>query len=209
MSIVATRGRHAPDLRAGVALCAGLAVIAAGCANRHVSPPPPDERVGQRTTYVIGVTDVLQITVWKNSELSLDVPVRSDGKISVPLLDDVQAEGLTPEELKEVITKSLAEFITAPDVTVIVKQMNSKTISVMGEVAQSGVVPLHRDMRVLDAIAAVGGFSAFADKGDVRVLRRTDQGLVEYQFDYGDYLDGDAPQSNLLLMPGDHIVVPN
>ena len=89
--------------------------------------PPEEPRPGARVPYVIGVTDRLTIAVWKNSELSIQVFVRSDGKISVPLLDDVQAEGLTPEELKEVITQELSEYVSAPDVTVIVSGMNSKT----------------------------------------------------------------------------------
>ena len=95
-----------------------------------------------REAYTIGVTDVLRISVWKNPELSVEVPVRADGMISVPLIDDVQAEGLTPQELKEVITRELSEFVTAPDVTVLVRQMNSRFVSVLGEVRQPTRVPL-------------------------------------------------------------------
>ena len=111
---------------------------------------------------MIGIPDVLKIVVWRNPELSVEVPVRRDGKISVPLVDDVQAEGLTPEELKEVLTEALAEYVTAPDVTVIVQQTNSHTVTVVGAVARSGQIPLTRQMRVLEAIATMGIFSSFA-----------------------------------------------
>ncbi len=175
-----------------------------------IGPVPPPAESSPDDTYVIGVTDSLLINVWKNPELSLTVPVRSDGKISIPLLDDVQAAGLTPEELKEVISESLAEFVSAPDVTVVVMGMNSRTVAVIGGVARSGsVVPLQRDMRVLEAIATLGGFSTWAKRDRVRVLRRRPEGLVEYRFNYGAYLAGKAPDSNFLLEPGDTIVVPD
>jgi polysaccharide export outer membrane protein len=164
----------------------------------------------EREVYQIGVTDLLRISVWKNPELSVDVPVRSDGMISVPLIDDVQAEGLTPQELKEVIADHLSEFVAAPDVTVLVIQMNSRFVSVIGEVRNAGRVALTRDLRVLEAIAEVGGFSTFADKGDVRIVRRELSGAeVEYRFDYGAYIRGTAPGSNLVLRPGDTIIVPD
>ncbi len=184
----------------GLSACAGP---------RHPMGIPPEEpRPGARIPYVIGVTDRLNIAVWKNSELSVQVAVRSDGKISVPLLDDVQAEGLTPEELKEVITQELSEYVSAPDVTVIVAGMDSKTATIMGGIGRTGEIPLHKETRLLQAIAQLGGFSSFAKKNDVRVLRPTDQGIVEYRFDYGNFLAGKAPSSNIVLRPGDHIVVP-
>ena len=163
-----------------------------------------------RDTYLIGVTDVLFINVWKNPELSVEAPVRTDGKISVPLIDDVQAEGLTPHELKEVITRELSEYVTSPDVTILVSQMNSRFISVLGEVQQDGRIPLTRDLRVLEAIAHVGGFSTFADRSDVRIVRRDPDGNeVEYRFDYNAYIRGKAPGTNIVLRPGDTIIVPD
>jgi polysaccharide export outer membrane protein len=177
-----------------------------------VAPPPlPEEppSVGQREAYVIGVTDQLQISVWKNPELTSRVVVRSDGKISVPLLDDVQAEGLTAQELKEVLTDKLSQYIENPDVTVIVQGMNSNTVSVMGGVARNGEIPLQKETRVLQAIARAGGFSVWAKKDQVKILRPTPQGLVEYRFDYSAYLAGKAPDSNIVLRPGDTIVVPD
>ncbi|MCG8588215.1 MAG: polysaccharide export protein [Proteobacteria bacterium] len=188
-------------------LCSTL--LALGACVGGGAPPPPDPTPMERDTYTIGVTDRLRVTVWKNPELAVEAPVRADGKISVPLLDDIQAEGLTPEELKAVLTESFSEFINNPNVTVLVVEMNSNSASVMGGVMRSGLVPLNRDMRVLDAIAAMGGFSTWAKKNQVRILRRTPQGIVEYRFNYGAYLAGKAPQSNLVLRPGDTIVVPD
>ena len=192
----------------GIAMAGLLAVGATGCATRKLSPPPPDPAPQERE-YRIGVTDILKINVWRNEELSVEVPVRPDGKISVPLLDDVTAEGLTPPELKEVLTRDLAEFITAPDVTVIVLQMNSRFVSVLGGVKQEARVPLTRDLRVLEAIAMVGGFDTFAQKSDVRIVRRDADGVeTEYRFDYDAYIKGNAPGTNIVLQNGDTIIIP-
>jgi polysaccharide export outer membrane protein len=178
-----------------------------GCASRAL-PPPPEGDPMNGEDYVIGSADVLAIRVWKNPELSVTVPVRPDGRISVPLLDDVQAAGLTPEELKDRITESLRAYVANPDVTVVVSEINSKQVYVIGGAAQQGAVPLTRDLRVLDVLSIVGGFGGFADKNGVRVLRRTASGMSEYRFDYEAFLDGRATESNLLLQAGDTIVVP-
>jgi len=189
-------------------LVLALAGGAAACASRVV-PPPPEPDPMNLAQYVIGPADSIRIDVWKNSELSLTVPVRPDGKISLPLVDDVQASGLTPLELKEVLTQSLREYVESPDVTVIVQEVASPQIFLLGGVARQGAIPLARNLRVLDALAVSGGFTQFADRGDVRVLRRTANGLVEHRFDYDAYLGGKAPESNFLLQPGDTIVVPD
>ena len=163
-----------------------------------------------RKSFLIGATDVLLINVWKNPELSVEIPVRSDGMISVPLIDDVQAEGLTPQELKQVISRELSEYIAAPDVTILVTQMNSRFVSVVGEVQQDARIPLTRELRVLEAIAHVGGFSTFADRGDIRIVRRNADGTeAEYRFDYNAYIRGKAPGTNIVLQPGDTIIVPD
>lgn len=188
----------------------GVVLLAAGlgCGGRGLSPPPVDPKPMERPTYVIGVTDVLQIVVWKNEELSVQVPVRPDGKVSVPLLDDVQAEGLTPVELKEVLTREFGEFVAAPDVAVIVIEMNSQFVSIVGDVARNAQIPLTKDLRVLEAIAAAGGFNPFADKGDIRIVRRRPDGSeAEYAFDYDAYVAGRAPGTNIVLQNGDTIIV--
>ena len=196
--------------RRGSSLIALLLMTAFwGCQSRSISPPPPDPNPMERSGYVVGVEDVLQISVWKNEELSVVVPVRADGKISVPLVDDVQAEGLQAMEIKEVLTRELSEFITAPDVTVIVVEMNSRYVNVIGAVPRSGQIPLVKDLRVLEAIAAMGGFALFANTRNVRILRRQpDGGEVEFRFDYDAYIKGRAPGTNIVLRSGDMIIVP-
>jgi polysaccharide export outer membrane protein len=196
--------------RAGVMLALGL--LATACAARSLSPPPPDPDPMARATYHIGVTDVLRIDVWRNPELSVDVPVRPDGQISVPLLDDIQAEGLEPTELKQVLTREFSEYVESPHVTVIVLQMNSQFVSVLGAVNREGRIPLTRELRVLEAIAASGGFTTFADKDNIRIVRRTADGHggeVEYRFDYDAYRKGKAPGTNIVLANGDTIIVPD
>ncbi len=204
-----TAGPAGPVGAGRAAAVLALFAFAVACAARQPIPPPPDPVPMDREAYVIGVTDLLGISVWRNPELSVVVPVRPDGKISVPLLDDVQAEGLEAMELKEVLSRELSEYITAPDVTVIVREMNSRAISVLGAVGGNGRIPLTKDLRIIEAIAIVGGFTTFADRSDVRIVRRSDNGHeVEYRFDYDAYIKGRAPGTNIVLRPGDTIIVP-
>jgi len=199
----------ASRIAAPVLLLFSLTVLG-GCAGRSLSPPPPDPLPSEREGYRIGVTDRLKIAVWRNEELSVDVPVRPDGKISVPLLDDVQAADLTPTELKEVLTREYTEYVTSPHVTVIVLEMNSRFVSVLGGVNREGRIPLTHELRVLEAIAASGGFSTFADKNNVRIVRRQPDGSEkEYRFDYSSYIHGKAPGTNIILANGDTIIVPD
>jgi len=204
--------------RVWLVVCVAMVAVGAnGCASfpffgggREISPPPPEPASLDRDNYVIGPDDVIQVVVWKNPELSVTVPVRPDGRISVPLVDDVQAAGLTTAELKMVLSEKLAEFVKNPEVTAIVTQINSKRVYMLGGVANQTAFNLTQDMRVLDAIATAGGFTTFANKGDVKILRRQGSGLVEYRFDYDAFLRGDAPlESNFLLQPGDTIVIPD
>jgi polysaccharide export outer membrane protein len=183
-------------------------VLAIACS--HGAPPPPDVGPMDREDYVIGPADILRIQVWRQPELSVDVPVRPDGKISVPLANDVQAAGLTTDELRETIAKALVDYVTAPDVTVIVREIRSKNVQVVGEVVRPATVPLVNDMRVLDVIAIAGGFSPYADKSDIRVLRPNPDGtVVEYRFNYNKFLRGKAPGGTMRLAPGDAVVVPD
>lgn len=190
----------------GFACAIALAAIACG---RPVQPPPPEPAGGEKAPYVIGPSDVLQVTVWKNPELSLpSVPVRPDGRISTPLVNDVQAAGLTTDELKKVITDKLSEYVTAPEVTVVVVQMNSRRVYVLGEVTRPGPIPLTSDTRVLDALSSAGGFSTFADRNRVKVIRRGPDGAVaEYRFSYDDFVEGTNDAANMLLENGDTVVV--
>lgn len=188
----------------------GVVAVASAIACSHGAPPPPDGGPMDRAEYVIGPADVLRVQVWKQPELSVEVPVRPDGKITVPLANDVQAAGLTTNEVRDVISKALGEYIAAPDVTVIVRDVRSKNVQVIGEVGVSATVPLVADMRVLDAIAYARGFTPYADKSDIRILRPGPDGSVtEYRFNYNAFLRGKAPETNLRLHPGDTVVVPD
>ena len=181
--------------------------VSAGCVGSG-TPHPPEPPPMEKAEYLLGAGDMLLIRVWKNPELSVSVPVRPDGKISVPLLDDVQAEGFTAIELKEVITRELSEYVTNPDVTVVVEQID-KRVYVLGEVARKGPILLANDLRVTDAISAAGGFGTYANKKKIKIIRRTENGEVEYRFDYDAYVAGKAPGTNMLLVPGDTVVVPD
>jgi len=189
-----------------LASCALLAALA--CA--HPQPPPPEfEATPKEGAYIIGTADHLRIDVWQNDKLQLqDVPVRPDGKITVPLLDDVQAAGLTTDELKAVLTEKLSEYIQSPTVTVVVLQPLSKRAYVLGEVRAAGPISLGSDMSVLDAITAAGGFTPYANRSKVRVLRRIDGKELDYTFNYDAFVAGRAPGTNVLLHPGDTVLVP-
>jgi polysaccharide export outer membrane protein len=191
-----------------IRLASAALVLALACASP--APPPPEfEALPKEGAYVIGAADRLRIDVWQNDKVSLgDVPVRPDGKITMPLLDDVQAAGLTTDELKAVLTRELAEFIQNPTVTVVVLAPLSKRAYVLGEVRSPGPISLSAEMRVLDAITVAGGFTAFAKKSSVRVLRYVEGRELEYRFDYDAYVDGDAPGTNVVLRPSDTVLVP-
>lgn len=162
----------------------------------------------QDAKYVIGPQDVLDVNVWKEPKISRTVPVRPDGKISLPLLNDIQAAGLTPEQLSSKITSKLHKYLENPQVTVIVTAINSRRIYLMGEVGRPGVFPMLPNMTVLQALSEAGGFTPFAKLKDIYVLRNVNGHQVKYPFNYKDVIKGDKPQENLVLKPGDTIVVP-
>jgi polysaccharide biosynthesis/export protein len=162
----------------------------------------------QDANYVIGPQDVLNISVWKEAELTQSVPVRPDGKISMPLLNDVQAAGLTPSQLANEITAGLKKFVTDPQVTVIVSQINSQRIYVLGEVSRAGAYPLLPGMTILQGLSSAGGFTQFANTKKIYMLR-TESGKQErYPFNYKDVIAGKHAEENLPLKAGDTIVVP-
>jgi len=136
--------------------------------------------------------------------------VRRDGKVSVPLMGDIQAEGRTPTELAAKIRIALSDYIASPRVDVAVTEMRSQVASVIGGgVVRSGQIELQRNTRIVEAIAVMGGFTPFAKKRRIQILRDTPDGQVEYSFDYIAFIDGIAPDSNFLLEPGDTIIVPD
>lgn len=158
--------------------------------------------------YKIGPQDVLRIDVWKETEVSRAVPVRPDGKISLPLLNDVQAAGLTPMQLSGVIADGLKKYISDPQVTVSVSEINSRRIYVTGEVTRAGAFPLLPNMTVLQALSSSGGFTQFARLKNIYVLRVEDGKQVKHPFNYKDVVSGKRPEQDILLQPGDVIVVP-
>jgi polysaccharide biosynthesis/export protein len=177
------------------------------CASSDPKAFKHTEQGGSGDEYVIGASDVVRVTVWQHPEVTSEMTVRRDGKISVPLLDDVQAAGLTPKQLKANITQGLTGSIKNPNVNVAVISPNSQTVSVIGGVAKSGPVPLTRDMGVLEAVAAAGGFTAWANKNDIVVVRWVEGKRVSYSFSYRGYLSG-SKDADVFLKPGDVIVVP-
>src|SRR5881397_2610588 len=159
--------------------------------------------------FLIGNDDVLAINVWKEPELSRAVPVRSDGKISLPLVGEVQASGETPRQLEQEIAKKLQSYISEPEVTIIVQQINSRKFNVLGQVAKPGSYPLANSPTVLDAIAVAGGFRDFAKQKSIYVLRKNaDGGQSRLPFNYKDVIKGKNAEQNVKLQPGDTIVVP-
>jgi polysaccharide export outer membrane protein len=159
-------------------------------------------------TYIIGEADVLDINVWKEPDVSRTVPVRPDGKISLPLLNDVQAAGLTPMQLQQQITEKLRKFLTEPQVTVIVTQINSQRVYIMGEVNRPGTFPLVPKMTILQLITTAGGFTQFANTGKIRIVRNENGKQKTYTFNYKELMQGRHPEQNIELKPGDSIVVP-
>jgi len=151
---------------------------------------------------------VLRIDVWKEAEISRAVPVRPDGKISLPLLNDVQASGLTAMELANNITEGLKKFINSPQVTVSVTEINSRRVYVTGEVSKPGAYPLLPNMTALQAVTSAGGFTQFARTKSIYILRNEGGKQTKYPFNYNDVVKGKRPDDNITLQPGDTIVVP-
>lgn len=159
--------------------------------------------------YSIGTEDILAINVWKEPELSRTVPVRPDGKVTVPLIGEVQAQGLTPNELETNIAKALKSFVANPEVSVIVQEVHSVKFNILGEVTKPGSYPLAKPTTVLDAIALAGGFRDFAKTTKVYVLRvRSDGSRHTMPFNYKDVIKGKHFEQNVELSPGDTIIVP-
>lgn len=155
--------------------------------------------------YVLGPGDVIQIVVWRNEHLSKTLPVRPDGRISLPLVDDVQAAGMTPSQLKETISKGLKHFIDNPIVTVIVSEVNNFKVSVIGEVKKPGVYLLKGKTTVLEAISMAEGFTEFATTNNILLMKKTKGERL--RFDYRAYISGENMDQNVYLDPGDTIIV--
>ncbi len=159
------------------------------------------------TDYVIGADDTLHISVWKEPDQSETLPVRPDGKISMPLLNDVTAAGLTPLQLKDSITEKLKKYLADPRVTIVVTAMNSRRIFVTGEVAHTGPIVLLPHMTLLQALAQAG-FTQFANTKGIYLLRTENGKQMKLPFNYKEVVKGNHPEQNIALKPGDTVVVP-
>ena len=157
--------------------------------------------------YSLGVEDKLSISVWKELDMTKTVAIRPDGKITFPLVGDVQAAGRTARQLTDDLTKLLGRFIKEPVVTVVVEEINNFKVFVLGEVATQGVLSLRRRTRLLEAIALAGGLSKFADKSDILLMRFEDGQETRTKIDYRKVVSGERPEFNVYLKPGDTIIV--
>jgi polysaccharide export outer membrane protein len=176
-----------------------LYAIAAGCA--HEQPPPKEEKQVIQE-FRLAKEDVVEVTVWKEPDLSRTVPVRPDGKISLPLVGDVKAEGLTPAQLEQELKGKLAPLVRDPRVTVIVHDVNGSRVYVTGMVTHPGAFPLRGPMDVLQALAMAGGLAEFADRGEITVLHADG---TRHVVDYDDLVQGKTRRQ---LNAGDTVVVP-
>lgn len=167
----------------------------------------PVARFVEADAFRIGPEDVLDVQVWKNAELSRVVPVRPDGMISLPLVNDIQAAGLTPTDLRQQITQRLAEFVPSPEVSVIVREVHSVKVAVLGAVRMPGHYEVKSPATVLEMIARAQGLTEFADRGRIVVLRQNGTTATRIPFNYRKVAEG-SEQDNFSVRPGDIIVVP-
>jgi polysaccharide export outer membrane protein len=189
-----------------LALLAMLA-LAAGCTT--YPPAPKDAGVGEYE-YLIGALDTVHIIVWRNPDLSMVVPVRPDGKVTAPLIDDLQAQGKTPRALAQDIEKALAKYVREPVVTVVVTQFTgpaSEQVRVIGEAVKPQILPYRKNMTLLDVMIAVGGLTPFAD-GNSATISRTAEGGKSYSVRLRDLVVRGDISANVEMRPGDIVVIP-
>jgi polysaccharide biosynthesis/export protein len=206
------RVRRIAVLMATVFLAAGMLAQTGVDKNDAAKSEKPEvtaqtQESGTESDYVIGADDTLRISVWKEPDLSETLPVRPDGKISMPLLNDIPAAGLTPVQLKDSITERLKKFIADPRVTVVVTAMNSRRIFVSGEVVHSGPMVLLPHMTMLQALSQAG-FTQFANVKTIYLLRTENGKQEKLPFNYKEVIKGNHPEQNIVLKPGDTVVVP-
>jgi len=195
--------------RALVAALVMLALTTTGLGSSAApASGPRSEPTHEQGDYRIGPEDVLDIAVWNNTAISRTVPVRPDGKISLPPLNDMQAAGLTPMQLRDVLIKKLAEYTPTPEVSVIVREVHSFKVSVIGEVKRPGRHELKSRATVLDVLALAEGLGEFAARGRIVILRHEGNSLKRILFNYNKVVSADGELENFLLQPGDIIVVP-
>lgn len=172
------------------------------------TPPTASTGMAVPTDYTIGPDDVLGIVFWRDADMTQDVVVRPDGMITLPLLQDIKAAGLRPDELRKKIVDAAAKLIEDPNVSVVVRQINSRNVFITGQVTRPGPYPVSGEMRVIQVIAVAGGLLEFADQKNI-IITRTQSGKTEtFRFNYKDFTRGKKVEQNIVLKPGDTIVVP-
>jgi polysaccharide biosynthesis/export protein len=203
---------HFPSIRVvgvmALALSLGAGAHAQQQAPEHAKPEANTTAVVLPPGYLIGPQDVLSIVFWRDKDMSADVVVRPDGKISLPLLNEIQAAGFTPEQLRARINESAGKFVQEPNASVVVKDIRSRFVFITGGVNKPGTLPLMNDMNVLQLIALAGGLQEFADSKNILIIR-TENGRQQYhKFNYKDVVNQRHVEQNITLRPGDTVVVP-
>lgn len=193
-----------------VAMLAGVPPCLAQTApaSQAASAPAPASPVPVSEDYVIGPEDVLSVMFWREQEMSGEVTVRPDGMITLPLLGDVKAAGLRPEELREYVQKAASRFLADANATVAVRQINSRKVFITGQVGQPGAYPLPGPRTVMQAIALAGGLNEYADAKNISIMRNQGGQVRTFKFNYRDVSKGRRLEQNIQLQPGDTVVVP-
>ncbi len=173
-----------------------------------ISGPRGARASGPSEHYQIGPNDLLHIYVWKEPDLTRDVTVMADGRITFPLIGEILASGKTVGQLKEIISKKLKKYVTAPEVTVLVVESRSRIVYTIGRLARPGPIPLAPGMTVLQALSAAGGFTEWADTKNIIIVRRKGEKEIQLRFNYKEFIDGKNIEQNVLLEPNDTIIVP-
>ena len=179
-----------------------------GARSGDSSEAPGAQAANVDSDYRVGVGDMLQISVWKEPEVSTTVPIRPDGKISLPLVNDLEVTDKTPLEIQAIVAEKLSPFIKDPNVTVIVRSVNSKKVYLVGEVGGAGAHQLMGPTTVLQMLTEAGGLRPFAKEKDIYILRLTNGKQQRFRFNYKDAIQGKKMEQNIFLEPGDTIVVP-
>lgn len=180
----------------------------ASAAPASSADPKASASVALPSGYLIGAGDILSVVFWRDKDMSAEVTVRPDGNVSLPLLNDITAAGITPEQLRTKIVEAASKYVEDPNATVVVKEVHSRNVFITGNVAKPATYPLLNDMTVLQLIAAAGGLQEYADSKNIVVIR-SESGKSQYhKFNYKDVLSQKNVQQNITLKPGDTVVVP-
>jgi polysaccharide export outer membrane protein len=211
------RSKSIADLILALALAAGLMSTGAAAQQPPAATPPSGAPAASRgaapavavpADYVIGPEDVLSVVFWRDKDMTGDVSVRPDGKVSLPLLNDVQAAGLTPAQLRDRLIEASKQYFEDPSVTVVVKQMNSRKVFITGEVNKPGPYPLVGPTTVLQLISIAGGLRDYADSKKILIVRNENGRPMSYLFNYRDVVSRKNLRQNIELKPGDTVIVP-